>query len=795
MPTAFHAATTFPWPRGVARAAPAALLLVFTLSCGGRDATSPDPDPDPTPAPVASISIAGVPTGPALIGQAVQLAATPKDAEGTPLTDRQITWRTANELVAHVSDAGLVSPVGPGLVTITAESEGKEATAQFDVRYGGSVGAQGGAVSFVGGRITIEVPEGAYPVATMLTVTPARSAPGDPRLVEGSAFDVGPLAPAPAQPLVIRMAYDPAITSEASLQLYRYVVTLWMPVHGSEVLTDQRQVRAAIGLLGTFALMVAPVERVEIGGAPESGIVFVGHPLQLSVIAYDAANNVMIGRPTTWTSSNTSAATVSASGRVTPLTVGPVTITVSVGGKEASVALDVQPVPVASVTVTGPAISSLYAGQEIQLSAVTRDGFGTVLTGRTVTWSSSHPERASVDETGLVTGGSAGAVIITATSEGQTGTFGASVLVAPLADWSSATDWVTYQGNAAHTGHVPVVADPRVFTERWVTSVASGPLNPVTAADGHVLVSTEAYFGSQILRVLDLATGGVRWSYDFGGIHAVHPPAYGGGRVYVTTSGHGDSFLWAFDASTGVVAFRSAYGNQWSRYYAPVVLDGIVYMAGGYYGGMYSFDGTDGTERWFFDTNQYDQWTPAVRDGLVYAYTGSYSPKLSVVDAATGVEQYAIADPSFDWNGWSMNIAPVLGGANNVLATQGGRLMSFDLGGRAIGWSRAGQFRGNVTVAEGTLYTVNGNQIEARAESDGALLWPWIPPQGHQLIGTLIATDNLLFVSSATTTWAIDIASRGAVWAYPAGGHLALSRDGTLLIAQANGKVAAIDVK
>ena len=73
---------------------------------------------------------------------------------------------------------------------------------------------------------------------------------------------------------------------------------------------------------------------------------------------------------------------------------------------------------VESVTVTGP--TSVIVGGTIQLTATTRGGSGTVITGRLVTWSSSAHTVATVSSDGYVTGVSAGEVAITATSEGRT---------------------------------------------------------------------------------------------------------------------------------------------------------------------------------------------------------------------------------------------------------------------------------------------------------------------------------------------------------------------------------------
>lgn len=577
-----------------------------------------------------------------------------------------------------------------------------------------------------------------------------------------------------------------------------------MSFRGSAARTGLGAVMLVTLLAGCSDSLINPPDRassnagqkvgsVTITGAPAAPLVQ-GATAQLGADVR-GTNGKPLDRAAAWTSSDSLVARVSATGLVTAVAPGQAAITATSGGVSDTETITVVPPPDPTASIALAASKDLlYVGQLVQVAATAKDSAGNVISVP-LTWTSSDPAKAFVDSAGVVVGTGAGAVNITAATRNASASVALTVLERPVAEWSQAGAWGTFQGNAKHTGHVPATADPLSFRALWTAPVAPGVvLNPVASGDGKVFVSTNAYFGKQVLTVLDARTGGQAWTRDFGAIHGIHPPAYGGGRVYVTTSGHQDSFLWSLDASSGAVQFSAPYQNQWSRYFAPVVADGAVYMAGGYYGGMYAFRTVDGGESWFFKTNQYDQWTPAVDDGLVYAYTGDYSPKLSVTSAATGAVAYEIADPSFDWNGWSMNVAPVLGSMGNVLATQANRLISFDLAGRRIGWQHTATFTGSVTVADGVLYVFNAGRVEARAEADGAFLWGWSPPEGKPF-GTMIATRNLLFVSTGANTYAVDLAARRHVWSYPAGGHLALDGDGILLIAQANGSVSAVSVR
>src|SRR3989442_1589089 len=78
--------------------------------------------------PVASVTVS---PGAArvLVGQTVQLAATPKDVNGNSLSGRVVIWASGNASVATVSGSGLVSSVAVGLAIIAAMSEGQSGTA------------------------------------------------------------------------------------------------------------------------------------------------------------------------------------------------------------------------------------------------------------------------------------------------------------------------------------------------------------------------------------------------------------------------------------------------------------------------------------------------------------------------------------------------------------------------------------------------------------------------------------------------------------------------------------------
>src|SRR5436309_544690 len=97
-----------------------------------------------------------------------------------------------------------------------------------------------------------------------------------------------------------------------------------------------------------------------------------------------------------------------------------------------SAAVRVDSVPAASVTVS-PASGSARIGATIQLTGVTKDSAGNLLTRRTVNWMTSNNAVATVSASGLVTGVAAGSATITATSEGKSGAAAMTVTNVPVA--------------------------------------------------------------------------------------------------------------------------------------------------------------------------------------------------------------------------------------------------------------------------------------------------------------------------------------------------------------------------
>ncbi|MEO7966505.1 MAG: Ig-like domain-containing protein, partial [Gemmatimonadaceae bacterium] len=144
--------------------------------------------------------------------------------------------------------------------------------------------------------------------------------------------------------------------------------------------------------------------------------------LQMSAAPLDNNNQVIPGKVVNWFSSNTSAATISASGLITAVSPGSTTITAEADNKTTSLSVSVTLVPVGSIVLT-PSRDTLVIGDSHQYIPVVRDTANRVinnLAGRNVSWNSSNVLTATVSGQGVVTAQAPGTATISVTIDGVT---------------------------------------------------------------------------------------------------------------------------------------------------------------------------------------------------------------------------------------------------------------------------------------------------------------------------------------------------------------------------------------
>jgi hypothetical protein len=203
-------------------------------------------------------------------------------------------------------------------------------------------------------------------------------------------------------------------------------------------------VTATAGTLPAVAFdatgVAGPAASVSIvSGNGQSGSVGTELPAALTVRVTDAGSRPVGGTTVTWavvagggSVTPTSATTDSSGAAITRWTLGTtpganrVTATVagiSVVAFEATATTAVT----ASVTVTSP-VEKIYEGDTVQLTAVAKDAYGNVLPGKSATWSSGNPKSFPLSASGELNTWGTGAVTVTASVDGITGSLALTVV-------------------------------------------------------------------------------------------------------------------------------------------------------------------------------------------------------------------------------------------------------------------------------------------------------------------------------------------------------------------------------
>jgi uncharacterized protein YjdB len=436
--------------------------------------------------PAASLTVS--PTSLSLVaGSASQITATAKDASGNVLVNRAASWTSSNSAVAAVSPTGLVTGVGGGSAVVTATVDGLVASTSVTVSAPSS-----------GQVASIEVTLNSESLAVGQTTHAAyilRDANGNlltNRFVTWAS-----------SPRTVASISGDGTVSAMSAGTSSIIATAEDGVSGAASVTVDAPPAGAVSTVTVTAAYTAIV---------------VGGTSQLTVTLRDASENVLSGRTIAYSSSSTSIGTVTPSGLVTATGAGTVTITATSEGVSGSVVIQVaagtsSPLTVATVSVTLGS-SALTAGQTTQATAVARDASGNIISGQTISWSTTSTAVATVSSAGVVTAMSAGTASIVATTGGKSGSTSVTVSgsAAPVASVTTTLASTSLDvGQSTQASVVLRDASGNLLTGRSISfsssnaavaSVSStGLVNAVAAGTAQIKATSEGVVGSASVTV------------------------------------------------------------------------------------------------------------------------------------------------------------------------------------------------------------------------------------------------------------------------------------------------------
>jgi len=431
------------------------------------------------PVPVAGIYISLNGSGSTLnAGQVVHASAVTVDAAGRTLTGRAITWASSNNSVFTVvgtsSDKANITGRGQGSATLTVTSEGKSFSTNLTV--------------------------GVAPVQTVnVTLGSSKILPGQTTQATATVTD------AVGNPLTGRTvtwtSLDPSIANVAPNGVVSAVSTGAVVIRAiSEGATGDATETVGVDPVATVTVVLG------------SASLNPGQTMGAQAIVRDATGNVLNGRTVSWSSLNTSIATVSIGGTVSAVAPGNATIRATVESQTGDGTFTVTapaptqqptspppPAPTASVSVTLDS-TSLAPGHSAGAHSVAKDSKGNVLSGKTTVWASLNPTVASVTAAGVVTAQSAGTASIQGTIDGINGAGSLTVIVPPVVPPQGTADSLA---EPAFDGTPSKMLFQQSF-DTYTTDTLRPPCGTVPAATPKRVVDSS----------IQHCTPGAGWSYD-----------------------------------------------------------------------------------------------------------------------------------------------------------------------------------------------------------------------------------------------------------------------------------------
>ncbi|HYW33089.1 MAG TPA: Ig-like domain-containing protein [Gemmatimonas sp.] len=326
----------------------------------------------------AAVSITALPIGNCALSPATQRVTVSQQAQPTvtlrdtanniiPALNRPIAWTSDNEVVATVSNTGVVSSRRAGSARITATP----------TEYPN-----------VSCQATVEVVD-ARIVTAQITPRVGSLRLGIPRQLTATLFDSlgGIIGPGR---IVSWTSATPAIASVSATGL----------VSATALGTARIAIRAE-GAVDTVAFSVTRVPVAVVRLSPLSSSVLQGQPVTLTATVEDSTGVTVTDRVIEWNSSDPARATVSNIGVVSTTAPGNVTITATSESRQGTATVNIQPIPVDTIVANDYTVNIAAATKAFQITL--RDVNGNQVFNRNVSITSSSPSVATGQANALAT--------------------------------------------------------------------------------------------------------------------------------------------------------------------------------------------------------------------------------------------------------------------------------------------------------------------------------------------------------------------------------------------------------
>ncbi|WP_193378580.1 outer membrane protein assembly factor BamB family protein [Sphingomonas sp. Mn802worker] len=372
-------------------------------------------------------------------------------------------------------------------------------------------------------------------------------------------------------------------------------------------------------------------------------------------------------------------------------------------------------------------------------------------------------------------------------------------------------NWSTLQGDPGHTGYVRSTFNTAAFADAW-TITTSGTPSDVAARSGGIFYNSVHGDGHIYTHAVSTTNGSSLWVFDIGTTRyaqtrRLYAPAYANGRV-VSMAPNDTSTgapMQVINATTGGYVSTPTYDAQFSDGSVVTPVGEDLFFSSGYYGNVvYAADALTATRLWRTEVaGDYGGYvmqgeSVAVDQNYVYFFKGGSLGILS----RTGKLLKSIQNSFFTQNGLSYfgeyDGAPILDGKGRIFTFTDNYsigkalpIAAFSYDSERPLWRSGLSYTGQAAVRGDRLYAVRSAStiVDLIDTASGAITASIDVGGNANLSSNVVVSDSHLFVSSATTTFAVDLTKSDypTMWKTSFGGSLAITPDGYLIIATSTG--------
>lgn len=388
----------------------------------------------------------------------------------------------------------------------------------------------------------------------------------------------------------------------------------------------------------------------------------------------------------------------------------------------------------------------------------------------------------------------------------------AATNLTPLSASPSSAPWLVAGGNIARTSYIPETFDASKFSRRFKLRLADVPddwdytATPVVTNAGLVFYRSTANRSFTIYAISE-ELGTPVWTYSLGSDDALSDkywpePFISNGKLYAVWKG-----THILDEKTGHLLSKETNSMK------------LLPDSDGFFGNsrtsLARFNpdlksqtwGLIGTGILFSNNKAYtiDVSSTAADDSYYYV---DYGIGMQAKRKSDGQGDYPTLIPDAEPISGIFLTKPVAGKDKSAYAIHFSqkypitKLTKYDFNNNTVKWQVGSIIRSNPALTPDAIYVVNYDDkygaVEARNPETGQVIWSWPIPEKEwaNIEHSIVATKNIIFISTYSNVYAIDIATRKAVWSYPIRrGKLSISENGILYISSILQNLVAINLR